>query len=58
MDRTHGTATSYFKREGEMDGSRQEQNCILSFTNIMCIVQMFAEWFSLSDLYRTAVLGS
>lgn len=57
-DRTHRTDISYFKRKKEMDGSRQEQNCILSFINIMCIVQMFAEWLLLSDPYRPAALGS
>lgn len=58
LHKTHRTATSYFKHEGEMDGSRQEQNCVLSFPDIMCVVQMFAEWFLLSDPYRTAAWGS
>lgn len=47
------------KHEGEMVASRQYQNCVLSFANIMCIVRMlFAEWFLLSEPYRTAVLES
>lgn len=41
-----------------MVGSRQYPNCVLSVANIMCIVQMFAECFLLSDPYRTAALES
>lgn len=46
------------KHKGGMGRSSQEQNCILSLLNIMCIVGMFAEWFALPDPDRTAAVGS